>query len=369
MIYAEQGDFNNAREALQMAINTHPSYATAHENLGDIYAKMASRAYNQALELDQDNASAREKLLLVGDLFSIHGKEQEPASPVTTKAADQTARELDKVGQQLIDARSQTQAESNKTNQLKQEVSSLQAQRSQAEQEAKAAVAQAQAAKAELARVQQQASQASQQVHTEQAALEQRAREMQTAMDRRAAAADEQLNQSRLKIQQMQTELSQLEQQRTALAGQAENRAQAQQPDNRQAAAQPNTATSAQPASPAAVNKPSEQDLVTTVKLWAEKWSARDVEGYVAAYAEEFMPADGSSRSSWVAQRRDRIRKSRSIRVELANIKVRFLNNQVAQVMFTQNYQSDSYQDNIDKTLLLRWQNGHWLIAEESSGK
>ncbi|MBF8268593.1 MAG: hypothetical protein HW386_302 [Gammaproteobacteria bacterium] len=79
VIYAEQGDFNNAREALQMAINTHPSYATAQENLGDIYAKMASKAYNQALELDQDNASAREKLLLVGDLFSI--KNAEPATP------------------------------------------------------------------------------------------------------------------------------------------------------------------------------------------------------------------------------------------------------------------------------------------------
>ena len=32
-----------------MAIRTHPSYATAHENLGDIYAKMASQAYDKAL--------------------------------------------------------------------------------------------------------------------------------------------------------------------------------------------------------------------------------------------------------------------------------------------------------------------------------
>ncbi|MEE8321095.1 MAG: tetratricopeptide repeat protein, partial [Gammaproteobacteria bacterium] len=61
VIYALKGEFDKAEEALQKAINTHPSYATAHENLGDLYAKMASQAYNQALELDQDNKSAREK--------------------------------------------------------------------------------------------------------------------------------------------------------------------------------------------------------------------------------------------------------------------------------------------------------------------
>ena len=37
---------------------------------GDIYAKMASRAYNQALELDTSNKAAREKLSLVNELIS-----------------------------------------------------------------------------------------------------------------------------------------------------------------------------------------------------------------------------------------------------------------------------------------------------------
>lgn len=70
VIYASQGEFEKAREALQKAINTHPSYATAHENIGDIYAKMASHAYNQALELDNSNITAREKLSLINELFS-----------------------------------------------------------------------------------------------------------------------------------------------------------------------------------------------------------------------------------------------------------------------------------------------------------
>lgn len=70
VVYAAQGKYAKAEEALQNAINTHPSYATAHENLGDIYAKMASRAYNHALELDTSNKAARDKLSLVNELIS-----------------------------------------------------------------------------------------------------------------------------------------------------------------------------------------------------------------------------------------------------------------------------------------------------------
>ncbi len=70
VVYAAQGKYVEAEAALKNAINTHPSYATAHENLGDIYAKMASRAYNQALELDTSNRTAREKLSLVNELIS-----------------------------------------------------------------------------------------------------------------------------------------------------------------------------------------------------------------------------------------------------------------------------------------------------------
>jgi hypothetical protein len=49
-----------------MAIRTNPSYATAHENLGDIYAKLASQAYSKALQLDAANAtSVKPKLALI----------------------------------------------------------------------------------------------------------------------------------------------------------------------------------------------------------------------------------------------------------------------------------------------------------------
>jgi tetratricopeptide (TPR) repeat protein len=70
VLYAAQGQDDKARKALELAIRTHPSYATAHENLGDIYAKMAREAYDKALQLDSSNSTARAKLALVRELFS-----------------------------------------------------------------------------------------------------------------------------------------------------------------------------------------------------------------------------------------------------------------------------------------------------------
>jgi tetratricopeptide (TPR) repeat protein len=70
VLYASQGNYEKAKSALELAIHTHPTYATAHENLGDIYAELASRAYDRALQLDKNNATAQVKLAMVKDLFS-----------------------------------------------------------------------------------------------------------------------------------------------------------------------------------------------------------------------------------------------------------------------------------------------------------
>jgi tetratricopeptide (TPR) repeat protein len=84
VLYASRGQYDKARSSLEMAIRTHPSYATAHENLGDIYAKMASQAYDKALQLDKGNTVAQTKLNLIKDLFSASPRAPKPA--VTGKA-------------------------------------------------------------------------------------------------------------------------------------------------------------------------------------------------------------------------------------------------------------------------------------------
>lgn len=89
VLYAESGQYELAKKSLETAIKTHPSYAIAHENLGDIYARMASEAYDKALQLDGSNTRAQSKLALIKDLFgtgnktTVAAKAPEPAKPST----------------------------------------------------------------------------------------------------------------------------------------------------------------------------------------------------------------------------------------------------------------------------------------------
>jgi Flp pilus assembly protein TadD len=70
VLHASQSQFDKARQALEMAIRLNPRYATAHENLGDIYARLASQSYSRALQLDAGNAGLPPKLTLIGQLLA-----------------------------------------------------------------------------------------------------------------------------------------------------------------------------------------------------------------------------------------------------------------------------------------------------------
>ena len=87
VLYAGQGQYDKARVALEMAIHNHPNYATAQENLGDIYAKMASQAYERALQLDRKNTATQTKLALINDLFP----KNKPGTPTVSAAKPQAA--------------------------------------------------------------------------------------------------------------------------------------------------------------------------------------------------------------------------------------------------------------------------------------
>lgn len=91
VLYASQGQYDKAKGALEMAIRTHPSYSTAHENLGDIYEKMASQAYGKALQLDKGNAAAQTKLAMIKDLFSGRTKGAKLASDLSPQSPEKVA--------------------------------------------------------------------------------------------------------------------------------------------------------------------------------------------------------------------------------------------------------------------------------------
>lgn len=108
VIYASQGQFDRAREALELAIKTHPSYSVAHENLGDLYAKLASIAYDKALELDRANTTTQGKLALIRELFSAPVRAMaavtattQPATPV--RSTEPTGKTADKPSAKTIE--------------------------------------------------------------------------------------------------------------------------------------------------------------------------------------------------------------------------------------------------------------------------
>lgn len=74
VLYAGQGQFDKARGLLDMAVRINPSYATAHENLGDVHARLASQAYEKALQLGGSNSTVQPKLALIRSLFSVESK-------------------------------------------------------------------------------------------------------------------------------------------------------------------------------------------------------------------------------------------------------------------------------------------------------
>jgi len=249
VIYAAKGEYEKARAALQNAINTHPTYATAHENLGDIFAKMASQAYNQALELDNSNETAREKLSLVNELFSapsLEAPEEEPRL-IASKAAGQPKKQPE--------------------------------------------IPAAPAA------------------------------EPEKAPEKTAAAAPE---------------------------------------------PPPPPAPAKEPAVEKDPQQAEKTAILQAIRDWRDAWAGQKVDVYVSHYADNFSPPD-MTRSDWLEQRRERLRNPRFIKVKLDDEEVVMHGHDHAQVNFSQSYQSDTYSDQVRKTLLLKRFRNRWLIVQEDT--
>jgi tetratricopeptide (TPR) repeat protein len=222
VIYASQGQYDRARAALEQSIRTHPSYATAYENLGDVYAKLASQAYDKALQIDSSNTTAKNKLSLVRELVG------RPSATVVAAAPKEPAKEP---------AKPPVVAEKPKP-----------------------------------------------------------------APEKPLAAAD-----------------------------------------------------------PSA-------EVLKTVNAWAEAWSKKNADAYLAHYAKDFKTPGKETRAEWEKGRRARITAPKSISVSIGAPKVTMNGADRATVSFRQSYKSDVLKSNSQKTLVLVKSDGAWKIVEEKSG-
>ena len=238
VLYAAQGQYEKARQALEMSIRTHPAYATAYENLGYVYTKLASQAYDKALQLDSSNANAQSKLALMREITS--GSQRSSAKPAAVARAPEPPA--------------------------------------------------------------------------------------------RPAAP-----------------------QKPAPTVMAQAPAKAASPE----AKAPPEARAAAPAT---------EEVLKSVRAWAQSWSSKNVNAYLGFYARDFKTPNGQPRASWESSRRQRILAPKQIDVSVEAPKVNMTGDNTATVVFRQNYRSDSLKASSMKTLSLVKVDGKWLIRQERVG-
>jgi tetratricopeptide (TPR) repeat protein len=107
VLYAAQGRYDDSRKVLQRAIELEPRYDTAHENLGDVYAKLANIAYERAFTLNKKNSSARDKASWMTRVLDT-----EPAAPgeVSPGASAQTS-DLETRAAEQVEPQARSEAE------------------------------------------------------------------------------------------------------------------------------------------------------------------------------------------------------------------------------------------------------------------
>ncbi len=89
VIHADRGEFDKARAMLESAVRANPAFPAAHENLGDIHARLAAQSYENALKLDATNKVVSAKLKAVNDMIPSRAPSASgvaPAAPVPTPA-------------------------------------------------------------------------------------------------------------------------------------------------------------------------------------------------------------------------------------------------------------------------------------------
>lgn len=274
VLYASSGQYDKARTALDMAIRTNPTYATAYENLGDVHAKLASQAYDKALQLDNSNTAAKSKLTMVRTLVgnTTGGTNPKVAVVAAAPAPAPAPARVEPVKPEPAPAAKPAVKETPKV-----EAKPEPKHDPKAEQLAEQKAAQKAAQKAE---------------------------------------ADA----------------------------------------KREAKAKANAAAEAE-----------REQVMSAVNAWAKAWSARDVKGYLNAYASDFVLPAGQSRKDWADERRARIEDKGRISVKIETPQVSVTGN-TATVKFRQIYDSDRTKANSRKTLVMTKQGNKWHIKQERSG-
>lgn len=315
VLYAAEGQERKASEVLEQAIRTNPSYATAHENLGDLYAGMASAAYSKALQLDDKRKAIQPKLALITQILPKHEEGSKPA------VADSA----------VVAATSKTVA-------------------------APAASANAAAVSSSAKAVPGLKSATVSAAVT--AAKEIKASDVKTVgiktADAKATVPQEPVA---APAPAKTVEVRMLEPKPAAAVKSAAAAVVADAPERN---------TMKEKTAEVAAKDAAVAEVKSAVKAWAAAWQSQDVDRYLNAYSGDFKPADGSSLAKWKETRRERIVGKSGISVTLHDLQVS-VDGDKATARFRQSYVAGALNTRMKKTLKLQREKGLWHITSEGA--
>lgn len=112
---------------------------------------------------------------------------------------------------------------------------------------------------------------------------------------------------------------------------------------------------------------PDPATAAAAVRSWAAAWSEQRVDDYLAAYSTEFQPPQGLRPAEWASRRRNRIQRPARIQVSLDELSQTVVAADRVRVSFRQSYETETFSDQVDKTLELVWEDGAWKIVIEQA--
>lgn len=98
---------------------------------------------------------------------------------------------------------------------------------------------------------------------------------------------------------------------------------------------------------------------------WRSAWESKDIDRYLKAYADDFVPGEGRSREAWQQDRRDRILSKGNIRVRLDRIDAEATGKGGVRFRFRQHYDSDRFKSSSNKVVEMALRGGNWRITLE----
>ena len=101
------------------------------------------------------------------------------------------------------------------------------------------------------------------------------------------------------------------------------------------------------------------------INNWARSWENKDYQEYFNYYKKSYFPKKYNSRILWETDRKNKILSKKNIKVKILNLKVINFGNKNVLLQFTQNYNSDSFSDVVNKHATLVIINNSFKITGE----